>query len=149
MRYPPPVVLSDLQFWLTALQCDDVSWRLSSRGEVQDLGIYIDASTSWGIGIVINGSWAAFRLKPDWKIPGHDICWLETVTIKLLVYFLEQLGFHNTHLRIYSDNKGTIGTLSKGRSHNCPVNLAICHTLAILYPLFISPDIVFVPSAEN
>ena len=149
MRYPPPMVLSDLQFWLTALQHDDVSRRLSPRGEVQDLGIYIDASTSWGIGIVIDGSWAAFRLKPDWKIPGHDICWLETVAVELLVYFLEQLGFHNTHLRIYSDNKGTIGALSKGRSHNRPVNLAIRCTLAVLYPFFISPDIVFVPSAEN
>ena len=34
MRYPPPMVLSDLQFWLTALQRDDVSQRLSPRGEV-------------------------------------------------------------------------------------------------------------------
>lgn len=149
MRYPPPAVLSDLLFWLTALQCDDVSRMLSPRGEVQDLGIYVDASTSWGIGIVIGKSWAAFQLKPDWKIPGHDICWLETVAIEILVYFLEQLGLHNTRLRIHSDNKGTIGALSKGRSRSRPVNLAIRRTLAILYPLFISPDIVFVPFAEN
>ena len=59
------------------------------------------------------------------------------------------MGFQNTHLRIYSDNKGTIGAFSKGRSHNRPINLAIRRTLAILYPLFISPDIVFIPSAEN
>ena len=149
MHYPPPAVLSDLQFWLTALQRDDVSWMLSPHGEVQDLGIYVDASTSWGIGIVIGGSWAAFQLRLDWKIPGYNICWLETVAIKLLMYFLEQLGFHNTHLHIYSDNKGTIGALSKGRSQSHPVNLSIHHTLAVLYPLFISPDIVFVPSAEN
>ena len=50
MCYPPPAVLSDLLFWLTALQCDDVSRMLSPRSEVQDLGIYVDASTSWGIG---------------------------------------------------------------------------------------------------
>ena len=149
MRYPPPSVISDLYFWHATLQRDDVSQKLIPRGDVQDLGIYVDASTSWGIGIVINGSWAAFRLKPDWKIPGHDICWLETVAVELLVYFLEQMGFQNTHLRIYSDNKGTIGAFSKGRSHNRPINLAIRRTLTILYPLFISPDIVFIPSAEN
>jgi len=149
MHYPPPSVISDLHFWHATLQRDDISRKLVPRGDIRDLGIYVDASTSWGIGIVINGSWAAFQLKPDWKIPGHDICWLETVAVELLVYFLEQMGFQNTHLHIYSDNKGTIGALSKGWSHNCLINLAIHRTLAILYPLFISPDIVFIPSAEN
>lgn len=149
MRYPPPSVISDLQFWYDALRHDDVARKLVPCGEVHDLGIYVDASTSWGISIVINGSWAAFQLKPDWKIPGHDICWLETVAIELLIYFLEQMGFQDIHLRIHSDNKGTIGALSKGRSCSRPVNLAIHRILAILYPLFISPDIVFIPSAEN
>jgi hypothetical protein len=149
MCYAPPSVISDLQFWLNALKRDDVSHKLTPRGEIQDLGIYVDASTSWGIGIVIDGSWAAFQLKPDWKVSGHDICWLETVAIELLIYFLEQMGYQNVHLRIHSDNKGTIGALSKGRSRSRPINLAIRRTLAVLYPLFISPDIVFIPSAEN
>lgn len=149
MRYPPPSVISDLRFWYKILQDADVSHPLIPRGEIQDLGIYVDASTSWGIGIVIDGSWAAFQLKDGWKIPNHDICWLETVAIELLVYFLEQLGFQNAHLRIYSDNKGTIGALAKGRSRNRPINLAIRRTLAVLYPLFISPDFTYISSAEN
>jgi len=103
----------------------------------------------WGIGIVIDGSWAAFQLKDDWKIPNHDICWLETVAVELLVYFLEQLGFQNAHLCIYSDNKGTIGALAKGRSRNRPINLAIRRTLGVLYPLFISPDFTYISSAKN
>jgi hypothetical protein len=149
MRYAPPSVISDLQFWHDLLQDADVSCPLFPCGPIQDLGIYVDACTSWGIGIIINGSWAAFQLKDDWKIPHHDICWLETITIELLVYFLEQLGFHNAHLRVHSDNKGTIGALAKGRSCNRPINLAIHRTLGVLYPLFITPDFVYVPSAEN
>jgi hypothetical protein len=106
MHYPLPSVISDLKFWHNALQDANVSRPLLPRGEIQDLGIYVDACTSWGIGIVIDGSWAAFQLKENWKVPNHDICWLETVAIELLVYFLEQLGFQNAHLRIYSDNNG-------------------------------------------
>jgi hypothetical protein len=149
MRYPPPSVISDLQWWHDALQHVDVSRNLFPRGEVQDFGIYVDACTSWGIGIVIDGYWAAFQLKDDWKLPLHDICWLETVAFELLVYQLEQMGFKNAHLRVHSDNKGTIGALAKGRSRNRPINLAVRRTLGVLYPLFITPDIVYVPSAEN
>jgi hypothetical protein len=38
---------------------------------------------------------------------------------------------------------------AKGRSRNRPINLAVRRTLGVLYPLFITPDIVYVPSAEN
>jgi hypothetical protein len=74
---------------------------------------------------------------------------LKQSQIELLVYFLEQLGFQNAHLRIYSANKGTIGALAKGRSRNRPINLAICCTLGVLYPLFISPDFTYISSVEN
>jgi hypothetical protein len=96
--------------------------------------------TSRGIGIVLNGCWAAFQLANDWKLPGRDICWLETVAIEILVYFLEQLEFSNVRLRIHSD----IGALSKGRSPNRAINLAVRRTLAVLYPLFITPDLVYI-----
>jgi hypothetical protein len=55
------------------------------------MDIYVDASTSWGTGIIIGQCWAAFRLAPDWKRPGQDICWLEAIALELLVYFLVQL----------------------------------------------------------
>ena len=149
MRYPLPSVISDLKFWHNALQDANVSCLLLPRSEIQDLGIYVDACTSWGIGIVIDGSWAAFQLKDNWKVSKHDICWLKTVVIELLVYFLEQLGFQNAYLHIYSDNKGTIGALAKGRSCNRPIDLAIHCTLGVLCPLFISPDFTYILSAEN
>jgi hypothetical protein len=113
------------------------------------LGIFVDASTSWGIGIIIDGRWAAFKLKEDWKLPGQDICWLETVAMEILVYFLEQLNFSNVRLRIHSDNQGAIGALSKGRSPNRAINLAVRRTFAILYPLFITPELVFIESENN
>ncbi len=58
-----------------------MSRRLHPRGALIDLGISIDASMSWGIGIIVKGQWAAFCLSPDWKVRGQDICWLETLAI--------------------------------------------------------------------
>lgn len=67
----------------------------------------------------------------------------------ILVYFLEQLGLSSVCLHIHSDNQGAIGALSKGRSPNHAINLAVRCTLAILYPLFISPDLAFIDSENN
>ena len=83
-----------------------------------DLKIYADASTDWGIGLWIQGYWAVFRLTDAWKIEGHDICWLETVAIELVIYFLEAMGFQSTYLLTHSDNQGTIGAIFKQRSSN-------------------------------
>lgn len=52
--------------------------------------------------------WASFQLSPTWKVPGRDICWLETLAIELLTYFLEQMGLQHYRLLIHSDNQGTI-----------------------------------------
>lgn len=148
-RFPPASVISDLHWWHNALRQEDISRVLLPRGPVKDLGIFVDASTSWGIGIMIDGRWAAFKLADDWKSPGQDICWLETVAIEILVYFLDQFNFSNVRLRIHSDNQGTIGALSKGRSANHAINLAIRRIYEILFPLFITPDLLFIESENN
>ena len=87
----------------------DFYHQLKPRGVPIDLGIFVDASTSWGIGIVIEGKWLAFRLLPLWKIRGRDICWLETIAVKLMIYILEAKGIHEATILIRSNNQGTIG----------------------------------------
>jgi len=116
---------------------------------VQDFHIFVDASTSWGIGIVLGDKWAAFRLSTSWKVEGRDICWLETVAIELLAYLLDERNFHDIRLLIHSDNKGTIGALEKGRSRNHHINSSIRRTYAVLLPLFITPELVYVASIAN
>lgn len=148
-RYPPASVTSDLRRWHMALSQEDVSRTLLPRGPIRDIGIFVDASTLWGIGIIIDDRWAAFKLADDWKSPGQDICWLETVAMEILVYFLEQLNFSNIRLRIHSNNQGAMGALSKGRSANRAINLAVRGTFAILYSLFITPDLAFIESENN
>jgi len=80
---------------------------------------------------------------------GRDICWLETLAIELLVYFLEQMGLQHCQLLIHSDNQGTIGALEKGHSPNSHINLSVRHTYLALSDLSISPDIVYIESVAN
>ena len=148
-RYPPRSMMSDLRWWLSSLNKPDFYRELKIRGPVQDMGLFVDASTSWGIGIVVGSEWAAFKLATGWKLPGRDICWLETVAVEILIYILEAKGINNTTLLIHSDNQGTIGSLDKGRSRNFHINLSIRRTYIILASLFITPHLVYVKSEAN
>jgi hypothetical protein len=80
--YPPPSLITDLKWWSTRLSVPGVFRQLSPRGAPFDMGIFVDASTSWGISIIVDQQWIAFQLAPDWKIPGRDITWLETLAVR-------------------------------------------------------------------
>lgn len=84
VKFIPSSVHTELRWWTSHLQIPNFYRELKPRGPLQDLDIFVDASTDWGISIKIGELWAAFRLWPNWKIPGRDICWLETVAIELL-----------------------------------------------------------------
>jgi hypothetical protein len=54
-RYPPRSLISDLKWWAKELQTAFFYRQLIPRGSPLDLGIFVDASTPWGIGIIIQG----------------------------------------------------------------------------------------------
>jgi hypothetical protein len=69
-QYPPHSMMSDLRWWLTTLNQPDFYRELHIRSPIQDMGLFVDASTSWGIGIIVGGEWTALKLSDGWKIPG-------------------------------------------------------------------------------
>jgi hypothetical protein len=93
--------------------------------------------------------WHAFPLVPHWKVTGHDICWLEAVALELVVYFLCQLHFSDTHIIIYSDNNGAIGAHTKHRSPNVPINLCVRRTYTVLMEHLIWPKFIYIASELN
>ncbi|GLB43927.1 hypothetical protein LshimejAT787_1501110 [Lyophyllum shimeji] len=99
--------------------------QLCPIGPVHHYRVFVDASMSWGIGIIIGPYWHAFRLAPGWKRPGRDICWLETLAIELAILFMKQLDFYEQRVEVFSDNSGAIGTHIKNRSPNIAINLSL------------------------
>ena len=138
-----------LNWWHSRLSDPHAFRQLRPLAELRNLGIFVDASTSWGIGIIIKDLWYAFHLADNWKIPGRDICWLEAIALELLVYFLIQLRFHDTHLHTFSDNDGTIGAHSKGRSRNSEINLCVRRTYAASAANLISLSFKYIESSIN
>jgi len=147
--YPPRSLITDLRWWEDILSKEDFYRQLTPRGPASNLCIYTDASTSWGIGVIIDGRWKAFRLSDNWKTEGRGICWLETLGVEFVVHLLEAMGISNCQVTIHSDNQGTIGSMGKGRSPNYHINLSVRRSYSVLLARSITPSLVYVASADN
>ena len=55
-----------------------------------DPDIWVNASTTWGIRIVIGDHWAAWQLSVDWKKGEKDIGWAEAIMLELAVLWIIQ-----------------------------------------------------------
>ncbi|EEB97166.1 hypothetical protein MPER_03566, partial [Moniliophthora perniciosa FA553] len=150
-RKPPPDLIEDLIWWRDMLEKPGFYRQLYPRREIKDLGLYVDASTDWGIGVVMGRQWAAYLLVPDWKqrLPGRDICWLETVALELLISFLTKLGHLKTRLLVHSDNQGTIGAFHKFRSPNKHINLSLRRMFKALELSSIDIELIYVNTKDN
>lgn len=124
-RYPPSSLKSDLRWWRDILQLPTYVRSLVPRAPPRDCGVWVDASTDWGIGIIIDGRWAAWKLVPGCKGNGRDIGWAEMIAIELTTLHLTELSYRDTDLILHSDNMGVIGAVQRG---NFEVNLSIRRT---------------------
>ena len=104
-HHTPHSALTQLSWWKLILSCPPVKCCLTTLPMV-DLEIYVDASTSWGIGLCIGNHWVAWRLVPGWNNGGHDIGWAEAVTLELAAMWLAETDHHDVCAVIHSDTRG-------------------------------------------
>jgi len=83
-HHVPASILSNLHWWSTVLTGPPATCSLMPHRRL-DPDIWADASTSWGIGLVMGGQWTAWQLKDGWKAGGRDIGWAESIALKLAV----------------------------------------------------------------
>lgn len=133
-RYPPRAIITDLRWWLEVLNQPNFVCSLKARGPLVDFGIWIDASTDWGIGIIWETTqWAAWRLLPGWDVDRwRHIGWAEGIAVELLVYILEEKDVQNANVLVRSNNQGVIGAFRKGRGQNVEVNASIRRAQVVL-----------------
>jgi hypothetical protein len=89
---------------------------------------FVDASMTWGIGLILDSKWLTWELKEGWKSDGRDIGWAEMVAVELAVRTLITVKYTNCHVIIHSDNMGVTGALTAGRSRGTRQN-AILHEI--------------------
>lgn len=76
------------------------------------MDIWVDASSNWGIGVVIGDTWDTWKWSVPfeiWHVECRDIGWAEMVAIELVALRLEELGVTNANILVCGDNIGVIG----------------------------------------
>lgn len=68
-RHPPPSVISDLKWWFNVLSLPPVPCNLIPRGPPCDLDLWVNTSTDWGIGLMLDKRWNTWTLINGWQ--GH------------------------------------------------------------------------------
>ena len=153
--HPPRSVHRDLEWIRFLLHVLPVSMPLSLPEPV-DLNWWGDASTSFGIGIVIDDHWAAWQWAPPFQpspTSVFNIGWAEAVAVELGVRLLTHLNLHHhpqgRRYLVRSDNMGVIEIIKKGRCRSTASN----EVLKIIYRLLaeskISLQAQYVQSHEN
>jgi hypothetical protein len=142
----------DLQWWSDQLSQPFVGRPILHPVQPIDLYAFSDASSTVGIGVVVNGHWRAWSLQSGWQtFDGvRDIGWAEAIGFELLVHTLldTHIGRAQHHFQVFCDNQGVVDGWSNGRSRNRATNLVFrrIHTLLNSRPAFTSFHLCYVTS---
>jgi hypothetical protein len=139
----------DLGWWRTRLQDSFVGLKIVRPPEPLPNKVYVDASTSWGIGLVLDGKWLAWQFREGWKTDGHEIGWAEMVAVELAIRTLITGKFSSCHVVVRSDNQGVVGALKAGRSRGSQQNLVLREIVKLIQDNGIWVSTAWIPTLEN
>lgn len=123
---------ADIDWWKHAFDSPFLGSTIAIPPAPLSLPIFVDASTSWGIGILINNKWAAWKLLPGALLDGRGIGWAEMVAVELAVSLLCSAHPRNSHFLIHSDNQGVIGAISSSFSRGASQNSSLSRLSSVL-----------------
>ena len=148
-KLPNKSVLSDIEWWRAQLSTSFCGSNLSKPPAISPIGFWVDASSSWGIGVVFNGQWDFWKFRPGWAKDGRNIGWAEMISIELGLLVAIHQGFSDTHFVVNSDNQGVIHAIEGGKSRSPEQNTVLQRITSLLaqYRIWISSN--YVPSVDN
>ena len=115
----------DALWWAGRLTQDDCGSDIHAPPPLIDPSCYMDASTSFGIGIIVDSEYGMWQLSDNWAGNGRDIGWAEIVAIELTLTTVIDKGIKAASVLFWSDNQGVIGAIKAGRSRNDQQNLVL------------------------
>lgn len=146
---PSKPVLHEIDWWRTTLSSKWCGVNIKRPPNPLDIQLFVDASTSWGIGLVLDDKWLAWPLKEGWQTEGRDIGWAEMVAVDLAVRTLIAGHFVECHVILRSDNAGVVGAFSAGYSRSSQQNLVLRHIVDSFQAHGIWLTLEWVPSESN
>jgi hypothetical protein len=114
-----------------------------------NVNIWVDASSGWGIGLMVGERWRAWKLLPGWKADGREIGWAEAVALEVAIRHIAGMGVNHRQVKIHSDNQGSIGQYRKGKGANRHTNKCIRRAVSIMMKKGFDVELEWVRSADN
>jgi hypothetical protein len=148
-KKPPQALLTDLSWWHTTLSSPPPPTQLSLPPPISQIQFFVDASTSFGIGIVLENEWESWKLIKGWMRDGRDIGWAESVAIELGLHLAITRGYTHLHIPLRSDNEGVIFSLAAGRSRNPAVNSTLRNIFTLIHTHNIWLSVTYIDSRYN
>lgn len=149
-RSPSSDLLADVAWWREVLINGPFGSTIKKPPPPRaDYRVFVDASTSFGVGVILNGAWERWRLKNGWNTEGRDIGWAEFVALEMGVRWIISTGLSDANVTIQSDNKGVIGAMASGRSRNSQQNSVLRRIEALAREKMLTFTHVYIPSEEN
>jgi hypothetical protein len=104
--------------------------------DILDAHAYSNASSDFGVVIVIDGFWRAYTLLPSWRTlnGAKDIGWAEAVGFKLLILCILRLcgSSGQQHFHVHCDNLRVVEGWCNGQSRNWATNIVFRQILSLL-----------------
>ena len=147
----PIDVLEDIEWWRSTLSSPWCGVKIKPPPPFCDHEVYIDMSSSWGIGFIFNSLWLAWLFWPGTINPdeGRSISWAEFIAIELALHALVHSGLHSVSFLVFSDNQGVIGVFNSGMSKSPTQNATLRRILLLFNEYDISITTTYIPSADN
>lgn len=140
---------NELTWWSSELSHYFVGRQVACPPPPLSTSIFVDASTSFGIGILIDNKWAAWKFTPSALANGRDIGWGEMVAIELAVTALSLLFPSHSHFLVVSDNQGVIGAINSGHSKGIHQNASLSRFFATLFSHSSFLSATYITSSNN
>jgi hypothetical protein len=145
----PQRLADDISWWHDRLSNPPCTLTIKEPPAPLSAEIHVDASTSWGIGFVMNDLWLAWPLIPGWHSDERDIGWAEMVAVELALHCIVTAGHRNTHVIIRSDNQGVVGASEAGRSRNTACNLILRKIINLFHDYDLWATISWISTSNN
>ena len=139
----------DMDWWRRRLQDTFVGMKIIRPPEALNNMVFVDASTSWGIGLVLDGRWLAWQFQEGWRSEGREIGWAEMVAVELAIRTLITGKFSKCHVIVRSDNQGVVGALQAGRSRGTQQNSILREIVKLIQDNELWISTIWVPTSEN
>lgn len=121
-HHVPATLHTELVWWDSQLQLSFCGRSIKSPSALLSTKVYVDASTSWGIGIHIDGHWDAYKFRPQALSGERNIGWAEMIAVEIAIGILITLLPNGSHVLVHSDNQGVIAAIKNQRSRGIPAN---------------------------